>query len=448
MAENRLRVLTISYLYPNPPHPSLGIFVAHQVKHMAGTCQNSVLCPMRIFPRAAVWKALAAPRRFMRIMREWRAEIKSVPASGTVNGIEVFYPRYTSPPRQIFDGICGLFAYIFLSGLMRRLNADRRYQLIHAHTASPCGVLALLAKRWMRVPVVLSVHGEEIHYTAKQHRLGAALVRWVFRHVDAIIAYSAWSRRQIIRLGADPEKIHIVHLGANKPPGLDSGARRENRAEGLELLSIANLNPPKGIEYVLRALRRLIDSDNPLHYTIVGEGQDMGRLARLTNDLHLSGHVTFTGAKPNDEIWQYLVNCDIFVLPSWPEAFGVVYIEALSAGKPVIACRGAGGPDDLKNLGDCVELVEPRNVDSLEDAIRRLAADPKGRAAMGEAGRKVAATYFTWEKTAVETLQVYELALRGNSPTGTFRAPSETDKHRANLHTTKSRKEQSNRDTT
>jgi glycosyltransferase involved in cell wall biosynthesis len=144
-----------------------------------------------------------------------------------------------------------------------------------------------------------------------------------------------------------------------------------------------------------------------LDYIIVGDGPERSKLQAQAERLGINKFVHFMGVRPHNDVANYFAACDIFVLPSWIETFGAVYIEALGFGKPIIGCVGAGGPEDLKALGDCVELVKPKDVPSLVDAIRRLIDDPAKRERMGRIGREIVRQYFTWERNAAATIEIY-----------------------------------------
>jgi teichuronic acid biosynthesis glycosyltransferase TuaC len=422
MSRQRLRVLCLSELYPNPVLPALGIFIERQVFHLQPYCDSVVVSPVRVFPHLQLWKQLQRPGQFGEEWRKWRANLARIPNSGAVNGVPVFYPRYTSLPKQLFHGLWGFFAYPFLKRQLIALHREQPFDLIHAHYASPCGVIALQAQRWMHVPIVLGIHGSDVTYTAKQKPIGAAVIRWAFQRADAIIANSAWTARQIVRYGGEAPKVQIVRYGGNPAQAqvaraggnVDRESREYKSQEQhgtIKLLSIGNLYRSKGQAYVLRALRRLLDMGYALEYVIVGDGPERNRLEALVRELGLENHVRFEGYKSHAEVWPYFAACDIFVLPSWVEGFGVVYIEALGLGKPVIGCEGAGGPEDLKTLGDCIEIVKPQDVESLLQAMRRLLDDPERRKQMGEIGRKIVAEYFSWERNAADTLQIYQRVL-------------------------------------
>src|SRR5690348_11405720 len=347
MSEGRLHVLVLSDLFPNPARPALGIFVERQTFHLQRYADNTVVAPVRIFPHLRLWKQLWHPKRFVLEWKDWRAELARIPLQSTVNGLYAHYPRYTSPPRQLFHGLWGFFAYLFVARKLHALHREKPFHLIHAHYASPSGVIALLAQRWMHVPVVVSVHGSDVTYTALQNPLGAAVVRWVFRSAAAVLANSRWTAKRIIKCGGPVEKVEVVHLGAGRSR---NGTRvPATRPRGpISLLTVAYLETRKGHAYVLHAVKQLRDKGYALRYVIVGDGGREEALQKLTRDLRISDIVSFEGYKPHSAVWSYFADCDIFVLPSWDEAFGVAYLEALSDGKPVVGCEGEGGPEDLR----------------------------------------------------------------------------------------------------
>jgi teichuronic acid biosynthesis glycosyltransferase TuaC len=406
-----LNVLLLSDLFPNPARPAYGVFVERQVFHQQPYCKQTVVAPVRVFPRSRLWTCWGKPAQCIARWREWWQNLQAIPERAQVKGVEVFYPRYTSPPRQITRALWGHFAYLFIARLLQNLHRIHSFDLIHAHNASPSGGIALLAQRWMKVPVVLTVHGSDVHYIARQNRFSAQVIEWVFCNVDAILTNSRWTLDQIAHYGGDPEKVQIVRLGGDMPGGVEIEYDESQDNGPLTLLSVGSLRELKGHAYVLRAVRKLIDQGYNLRYVIVGNGKLRESLERLTDVLGLRESVTFEGHKAHHKVWSYYAACDIFVLPSYPEAFGIVYIEALRMGKPVVGCVGAGGPEDLHTLGDCIELVNPRDVESLVVALRHLLDNPERRQQMGKLGQRIVANHFTWQRTARETLAVYERVL-------------------------------------
>ena len=411
----RIRVLVISDLFPNPPNPALGVFVERQTTHLQSHCDNVVVSPIRIFPHLRLWKQIRQPSDFRAEWQRWQAELAEIPNEWQINGVPIHYPRYTSLPRQVFQATWGFFAYPFLRKKLKYLHKEHSFDLIHAHYASTSGIIALLAERWMKVPIVLSIHGGDITYTAKQNPMSAAIMRFIFNRMDRILANSRWTAERIIRHGGAKDKIDLIYLGGNPPQDLSSPSQSLNKNHSTDpttILSVGYLDERKGHAYVLRALKRLKAQGYQFRYLVVGNGYQQETLIDLTRSLQLQDHVSFEGLKTHDEVWPYFAECDIFVLPSWNEAFGLVYLEALSQGKPIIGCRGEGGPEELAALGDCIELVEARDIESLTRAIKYLLDHPMRRQEMGTIGKRVVEEHFTWPKTAEKTWQVYDQVLK------------------------------------
>jgi glycosyltransferase involved in cell wall biosynthesis len=410
----RLRVLVISDLFPNPPNPALGVFVERQTTHLQSHCDNVVVSPIRIFPHLRLWKQISQPSRFRAQWQGWRTELAQIPDKWQINGVPVHYPRYTSPPKQGFRAMWGFFAYPVLRKKLHVLHKAYSFDLIHAHYASTSGIIALLARRWMQVPVVLSIHGLDLTYAVKQHPLSAAIIRWAFKKSDMVLANSTWTAQQIIHYGGEPAKVQVVFLGGNAAPSFKVTQQPSKvcvahaRSPHLTLLSVSNLHRSKGNAYVLRALRALLDMGYSLKYIIVGEGPYRSHLEELVKELKLEAHISFEGYKAHAEVWPYFAACDIFVLPSWIEGFGIVYIEALGLGKAAIGCQGTAGPEDIKRLcPECIELVKPQDVDSLVEALKALIDDPQKRTRMGALGKELVRQNFTWQRNAEKTMQIY-----------------------------------------
>jgi glycosyltransferase involved in cell wall biosynthesis len=404
------KVLFISDLFPNQAWPAFGIFIEHQAVHLSDYCDIVVVSPMRVFPHLRLLKQAIRPNRFISEFNRWIADLTKIPPNDIINGLPVYYPRYTSPPRQIFHATWGFFAYPFIYRLLKDLHLQHNFDLIHAHYATPAGVIALLAQRWLPVPLVLSIHGSDITYTAKQNLLSARIIHWILRGVDYIITNSTWTSNRIEHYGGMQNNVHIVQYGGNAPKNVPI-FHKSSKDGVITLLSVGYLEERKGQAYVLHAVARLRKEGYNLHYVLVGNGSQREKLEALAIELGITDNVSFEGYKPHSEVWSYFASCDIFVLPSWNEAFGIVYIEAMGLGKPVIACEGEGGPEDLKALGDCIELVKPRDVDSLVRAIQSLIDNPNRRDQLATIGRKIVDEYYSWENNAKKTYQIYCEAL-------------------------------------
>jgi len=158
----------------------------------------------------------------------------------------------------------------------------------------------------------------------------------------------------------------------------------------------------------------LINKYPDLKYQIIGDGPEKNRLKKLAADLGINRQVEFLGRLGHKEVLKYMAKADIFSLPSWNEGFGVVYIEAMVQGKPVIGCKGEGIEDFVED-GKTGMLVEPKDVDSLVQTIDYLLSNPDETWAIGKRARKFVLENYTWDKNAEKTIKVYKEVIKNAS---------------------------------
>ena len=218
-----------------------------------------------------------------------------------------------------------------------------------------------------------------------------------------VLAISEEIRQVAIDGGVDPNHIQVVYSGLDlarfqhvptgvvrKRYGLHSGQ--------LIIGVVANLFPRKGYEYLLEALAYVRKDIPDLHCLIVGEGDDEYRtkLLNLLRNLDLNPVVTFAGFQSN--VLEYMADCDVVVLPSILEGFGIVLLEGMAMGKPVVASKVGGIPEAVED-GVTGILVPPAHSRMLAEALVLLLKDSTLRQSMGEAGRKRVERFFSLERT-------------------------------------------------
>ncbi len=243
---------------------------------------------------------------------------------------------------------------------------------------------------------------------------------------DHVICNSEYIRGDLLKAVPYPrEKTSVVHnavdLAIIEGGNSDLRTRLGIEAHTKVLLFVGQLSPLKGLIHLVRALR-LIDQEIAL---IVAGGSDLWqtindpvirmilRMSEYEMKVRESAEgltVHFLGTVPTNELKNVYAAADIFVCPSeWPEPFGMVNVEAMAAGKPVVASRTGGIPEIIED-GLTGLLVEPANPAALASAINQLLADGELRRKMGEAGYARARDYFNWERVLVEIESVYALA--------------------------------------
>jgi glycosyltransferase involved in cell wall biosynthesis len=179
------------------------------------------------------------------------------------------------------------------------------------------------------------------------------------------------------------------------------------------LLSVARIDANeqyKGVDQVIRALPQVTAQVGDVRYVIAGDGTDRPRLENLAQSLGVSDKVQFLGHVVPDALKQLYAECDVFVMPSEKEGFGIVFLEAMSCGKPVIGGRHGGTPEIIVE-GETGLLVDHHNLPELAEAIICLLRDDKARSRMGKAGLERLQERFTYSAFRDQFFAVLESRL-------------------------------------
>jgi len=283
-----------------------------------------------------------------------------------------------------------------------RIAGGLEYDLIHAHYWLSGAVGLALRQRW-GVPVVQMFHTLG-HLKNDATRNGAdrepdvriAEEARIVAATDRLIAATVVERAHLVsHYGADPGRIAVIPCGVDTElftPGDQAAARATLGLDaGPQLLYVGRLAPIKGLETLLDGMARLHAAGSPAHLTIVGgdadepldghEAELRSRLARLA----LGDAVTFVGAQPQERLRTWYVAADATVLPSYYESFGMVALEAMACGSPVVASR-VGGLQTTVRHGVTGLLVPDHDPVSLAEAFTRLLGDADLRWRLGREG--------------------------------------------------------------
>jgi glycosyltransferase involved in cell wall biosynthesis len=377
-----MRVAVIAEFYPRHDDRVLGVWAHRQaLASAAAGAEVSVFVLHRIVP----------PRR--ELGRLWA--LARQPSFAQLDGLEVRYLRYVSPPRGRWYANWGRFA---MPALRRALEQAGKFDVIHVHNAVPGGDAVLRCE--LGLPVVVSVHGGDVLWTPTHVPGGREAVDRVLSSASLTIANSAGIERLARAHGA--RRSRVVHLGADVPAVLPE------RSPTPLIATVGHLVARKRHADVLEALARLPG----VRYLVIGDGPERGALESLARRLGIAERVEFAGALEPAAAAARGGAAWCFVMPSTEEAFGVAYIEAMAAAIPAIGCDGEPGPAEIAAAGGGIELVPPRSPAILAALLRRLLSDGDARRALGARGREVVLREFTWERCGEQTLAAYGEALR------------------------------------
>lgn len=312
-----------------------------------------------------------------------------------------------------------LLMYFKLFVKAASLVATHRFIAIFAGRVLPEGLVAWVIARLSRRPVLVYAHGEELTNWGRGKKF--ALMRFVFRHADAVLANSDFTRDTLADLlGVDPGRIAVVYPTVDESrfrPALAADDLRASvgASQGSRLiLSVGRLQRRKGFDSVIRALALSHRHGIDAHYALIGIGDDSEYLQRLAAELGVSDRVHLLGHVSYDDLPRWYAACDVFAMPNRDidgdtEGFGLVFLEAACAGKAALAGT-AGGTGSAVVDGVTGLRVDGEQLEAIEQGLVRLLSDPVESMRMGLNARKRVLDNFTHQRRVD---QLRELALRG-----------------------------------
>jgi teichuronic acid biosynthesis glycosyltransferase TuaC len=398
-----MKVAVISEFYPRQGDPVLGVWAHRQAlaARDAGAEVRVMVLHRLIPPRSSFARDSRGPHGPSRALRA----LVSEPHRQTLDGLDVTYLRYVSPPRSHSYHAWGAWVAPALGLALRRLRHSFAFDLIHAHNAVPAG--DAVRRAHMKTPLVISVHGGDVLYTAPRSDAGAAAVKRSLAAADTVLANSRGIAQLARSYGAGD--VRVVHLGADLASARARVAKLTREASP-SLVTVGHLVARKRHADVMRALAVLGKRHPSLRYVIIGDGPERIALEGLAARLEVSERVEFRGQLPPAEAVEQARRCTLFAMPSTEEAFGVAYIEAMAGGIPAIGCRGEPGPEEIAAAGDGFVLVPPGDIERLTQRIDELLSDPQRLREAGIRARETVAVNFSWSRCGEQTVAAYEHA--------------------------------------
>ena len=313
----------------------------------------------------------------------------------------LFYERLDRlgvPYRQVR---CGRDVSPRMARDLIRTVREERPDLLHTHLVH-ADVYGSIAARATRTPFVSTRHNDDRYLLGPFRLVDRAFARGARR----LIAISDAVREFLVRAGHDPRKVVTIRYGLDELPAAPSRPTPEEAGipAGAPLaLAVGRLIEQKDHATLLRAFA-LVHAEQPdAHLAILGAGPLESDLRALVDELGLDGAVTLPG---RTEIRDWLGRADVFVHSSRWEGFGIVLLEAMLAGLPVVATRVSAVPEVVVD-GETGFLLQAGDVAGLADAVGRLLADRELAGRLGGAGERRARAHFSVERMVAETLAVY-----------------------------------------
>ena len=381
-----LHILTLTPFYPSRENDVGGCFVSEPLEWLARSGVRNVVLAVQPLYRGRLHAASS--------------------------GIPADWLRYFALPGNLGLSTAGAFVFARIVGRLRELHREHPIDLIHAHGALPCGHAAMLLKEELAIPFVVSVHGldafSDKQVTGRSGRLCRRISQRAYSASCRVICISEHVRECVLEGMGRSCRTSVVYNGVDAErfsPGPEV-----NATPAPVILSVGNLIPIKGHDVLIRSIALLSSEFPQLRLEIIGDGPERAALLALAAKLQIAERVSFHGRQPRSQVVTAMRRCTIFAMPSRYEGLGCVYLEAMSAGKPVIGCRGQGIAEVIHH-GSNGFLVGPENERELALAIAMLLRDESRCTALGRAARDTILDRFTLSHQAENLGRIYRECL-------------------------------------
>jgi glycosyltransferase involved in cell wall biosynthesis len=339
-----------------------------------------------------------------------------VPPMHNIRGLPVYYPRCPHYPKRwvnnvLYTNVPSLDTELVWPWARRAaelIMARHPFDIVHANFLFPSGFIGLKLKERFNTPFVVHERSVQRMEIASGNERRRHAYRRILRAADVVITENTDMAARLREI--EPA---ISDLRVYKQPGYhpdnSSDLLRPRPPEYRDrrvILSVGSLSERKGHAYLVRAVAELLPRFPDLACRIIGAGPEREKLARIIDEAGIHSAVTLGGKRPHDEVQGDMSWCDVFALPSWGEAGGTVYGEAMQFGKPIVACKGEGITDIARDQVHG-RLVSARSVPELVEALGWLLEDASRRQRLGEAARQLAHSELSYPRLAESLIELY-----------------------------------------
>lgn len=316
------------------------------------------------------------------------------------DGVEICYVRHLSlsslGSRHFNARSSSFFVRVFSKQILKGFSPD----VIHAHTIDFGGTVAQAFRGKCPVPLVITTHGGDTNSALA--RGDETQLKSICDRADAVVACSAVLANHLRRCGTSTSIQHIYNGFA---------VERVQRCPKIpeRIVQVCNLVPSKHVQLTIQAVARLREQHPGISLTVIGDGPERPALERLSAELGLLDAVHFSGCLSNADAMVEMAKAPFFIMPSFPEGFGIVYLEAMASGCVTVGTEGEG-IDGVIVSGENGFLVPPEDVDGIVRVVERCLQAPEEAAAIAERGRQTAMK-LTWGNNAAQYLALFQSLL-------------------------------------
>lgn len=387
-----MNVLHLSPGLPNIIHNSSFVFVEEIIKATTNYqhINNFVIVPIKIINKSYPIDLRISKQSYFSIFSN---------KFFTNSNIKVFRIYYLPAfGIKALNYLNSYLAWYFGKYFIIRFIKKHKIDAIHAHGLFE-GFIATRIKKQLKIPYIMHAHGRDILHFQNLPELEKKQISMIYKNADFVISNSQKMNRLCVNY-FNINKIKTIYFGVRR----FGESKVINKNNNFQIVLIANQIKQKGTRYLIEAVKHS-KYNNKLSINIIGDGEERKNLELLVSELNLGDNVKFLGRLPNDDILNLLNSFNLFVLPAWSEALGVVYLEAMSMGLPVIGCFNEGIAGFQK---DFIMLVRPKNAKDIAEKIDFLFEHPDIYERYSKEALEFAKENFSWDKISDDIVSLYK----------------------------------------
>lgn len=313
------------------------------------------------------------------------------------DGVEICYVRHLSLSScgslRFNPASAKLMCRLFCASIMQDFHPD----VVYGHTIIFGGKIAPYFREKYHIPSVITTHGGDTDVSLKPQNRAKA--KAICNQADAVVAVSGACLKKTQQIGTSTRSLRILNGFAVSH--LSDAEKIPHR-----IVQVGALVASKHVEVTIQAVDQLRRKYPDLTLKIVGSGSERGRFEVLVAQLGMQDMTEFLGQRTNQESLAEMSKAQFFCMPSVPEGFGIVYLEAMASGCVTIGTEGEGIADVIRS-GENGFLVPPNDPNAIVKVIDWCLTHPEDAAAIAERGRKDALR-LTWAHNAAQYIQLFE----------------------------------------
>jgi len=403
-----MKVLLVSSNFPLAVDEKTSTFISKEAMELA---ERGVDVKVFRMPFKNFWSSTFSNANLSHSnVQIYEANIRASAISLLIRNMMIFPLNEILHPREI-GGVV-----LYADSLMR-MAKRLRVSFLHAHFAFVEGFAACLAKMELKIPLVVTLHGNDIlvepsiGYGIRLQERYDRMVKFVLKNADKVIVASRYVYNEALAICDSPEKlVHIPHgidLNVFNPKVNEYEVQSKLNLEGHDIL-LAPKGPrcENGIDFCIQALPMIAEKFPSVVLVVLGNGPLYVRMKNISKRLGIVDRVRFIGEVSPRKIPFFYAAAKIVVIPSLVEGFGISALEAMGCGKPLVASRIGGLVETIRN-GSNGFLVRPKDANDIAEKVSYLLERPALARRMGKKGRQIAENNFDIKKRMRKIMDVY-----------------------------------------